>query len=237
MNGLIFLALLYLLSNVFSTKNPEALVIVEKPEQSEQKDLGKERQRREKKRSKEQLARTQPTDVTLEEAHSELSQNILTDLEDVISSKNPEALVIVEKPEQSEQKYLGKERQRREKKRSKEQLARTQPTDITFEEVHSKLSQNILTDLQKKEAWKRYRGKCVQWTGRLVHLDENESGEIEIGYKHLSSTITYDVHIIAPADMKARFFPLKKGSWYQYEGRLKSYGHLIGGIRLEYGCR
>ena len=131
-------------------------------------------------------------------------------LSNVFSSRNPEALVIVEKPEQSEQKDLGKERQRREKKRSKEQLARTQPTDVTLEEAHSELSKNILTDLQKKEAWKRYSGKCVQWTGRLVHLDENESGEIEIGYKHLSSYNYLRCSLNSASRYESTFFATKK---------------------------
>ena len=65
---------------------------------------------------------------------------------------------------------------------------------ITFNEVHNKFSvESSLTDLQKDELWKEYKGKCVQWNGRLEYLDQGFFGGISAGFKHRNETFTYDV--------------------------------------------
>ena len=52
-------------------------------------------------------------------------------------------------------------------------------SSISFEEVDSKFgSDSSWTNLRKKEEWKKYKGKCVEWTGKLVYLDEGWGGGI-----------------------------------------------------------
>ena len=148
-----------------------------------------------------------------------------------------------ERQEQERKKRIKRERIAREQKRvkerierEKERVARTQPSGITFQEVNSKFGINSsLTDLQKREEWKKYKGKCVQWTGELAHLDEGMLGGIVVGFKHLSDTFTYDVYVTASSQMKDHLLTLSQGSWHEYKGRLKDYGAFLG-IHLEWGC-
>ena len=113
----------------------------------------------------------------------------------------PEELARIEEQDRKEiQRRAERERERQERERHREQerLARLRPTDITFREIHSRFGlDSPLTDLQKKTAWKTYKGKCIQWQGQLVHLDEGLLGGIVIGFKHLPDTFTYDVLVSA----------------------------------------
>ena len=77
------------------------------------------------------------------------------------------------------------------------------PSDITFEEIDEKFgTESSMTDLQKEEAWKAYKNKCIEWTGSLAHLDSGVLGGFSIGMKHKSTTFTYDVLISAPDSQK-----------------------------------
>ena len=111
------------------------------------------------------------------------------------------------------------------------------PSDITFEEVDEKFGiESSLTNLQKEEEWKSYKNKCIQWTGRLAHLDSGVFGGINIGMKHKSSTLTYDVLISAPDSQKDRLMKWKDKAAYTYKGRLKDYGEVLDILSVDWGC-
>ena len=163
---------------------------------------------------------------------------------------SPEELALIEKQEQEKEQReqqeqierqkkeqeREKERQKRKEQEEKERLARTQPSGITFKEVHSKFGINSpLTDLQKKKEWDKYESKCIQWRGTLAHLDEGMFGGIVIGFKHLSSTLTYDVLVSAPASMEEKFMKMKQGHVYSYTGKLDDYGNILP-IQVDWGC-
>ena len=119
---------------------------------------------------------------------------------------------------------------------SRKQAKQIMPTAITFQEVDAKFGLNSsLTELQKKEIWKSYENKCIQWTGRLEHLDTGLFGGIQIGMKHNSATFTYDVLISAPNSEKERLMQWKMGHAYTYKGRLKDWGAIIP-ISVDWGC-
>ncbi len=108
---------------------------------------------------------------------------------------------------------------------------------ISFEEVHEKFgTQGTLTDLQKDREWEKYAGKCVEWDGQLAHLDEGVFGGINIGFKHLQSTLTYDVLVSAPGSEKERLLSWRQGATYQYKARLKNYGGALLPISADWGC-
>lgn len=110
-------------------------------------------------------------------------------------------------------------------------------SNITFNEVHSKFGGNAnLTDLQKNEMWKKYRGMCVEWTGTLAHLDSGMFGGIDIGMKHLSQTFTFDMLIRAPKSMKEKFMTWQQNKQYTYRATLKQYGGVFLPISADWGC-
>ena len=113
----------------------------------------------------------------------------------------------------------------------------TVASDITFAEIHELFgSDKQLTDLQKKDRWKKYDGQCVEWTGTLVHLDTGLFGGLNIGMKHLEQTFTYDVLISAPTSEKDRFMSWTVGQRYTYRVTLDRYGGVIMPITADWGC-
>ena len=116
--------------------------------------------------------------------------------------------------------------------------APSEPTvsKITFNEVYNKFgAESSLTELQKDEGWKEYRGKCVEWNGRLAYLDQGFFGGISVGFKHLSHTLTYDVLVSAPEEEKANLMTWNQGSKYTYRATLKNYGVILP-IGADWGC-
>lgn len=112
------------------------------------------------------------------------------------------------------------------------------PSKITFEEVDKLFGHDSpLTDLQRDEAWKSYKNKCIQWTGTLVELDSGFLG-IKIGMQHKSKLIPgmYDVHVSAPSSQKEHFLAWRKGQQYTYQGRIKEMPTLLSHLKIEWGC-
>ncbi len=120
---------------------------------------------------------------------------------------------------------------------AKLQAARARISNITFSQVHRLFGvDGALTELQKEEEWKKYRGKCVEWTGQLVHLDEGLWSGVEIGFKHAQYTLTYDVIVSAPSAEKERLMALRQGRSYKYQATLREYGGVIMPIQADWGC-
>ena len=121
--------------------------------------------------------------------------------------------------------------------RSAQSTSASKVSPITFEEVHRKFSPDAnLTNLQKNHEWRQYKGKCVEWTGELVHMDEGFLGGIEIGFRHRRETFTFDVLVSAPESMKASLLELRQGKRYTYRATLKGYPGAIMPITADYGC-
>ena len=110
-------------------------------------------------------------------------------------------------------------------------------SNITFHEFHRIFAYDSgLTDLQKDEEWKQYRGLCIEWTGELVHLDQGVFGGISIGMKHLGATLTYDVLIDAPSSQKDVLLSWRQGSRHTYRATLTGYGGPLLPISADWGC-
>ena len=112
-------------------------------------------------------------------------------------------------------------------------------SEITFEEVNEKFGMDsALTGLQKSDEWKKYEAQCVTWVGELSSVEDMFSSitGITLGFKHLRSTLTYDVQISAPVTGKEAFLTLKKGNRYQYKATLQDYGGAILPIMADWGC-
>ena len=108
---------------------------------------------------------------------------------------------------------------------------------ITFNEVHNKFSiESSLTDLQKDEEWKKYKGKCVEWRGQLEYLDQGFFGGISVGFKHRNETFTYDVLVSAPKSEKENLMKWRQGTKYTYKATLRDYPGAFMPITADWGC-
>lgn len=109
---------------------------------------------------------------------------------------------------------------------------------VSFEDVNQKFgTDSRLTDLQKKEEWKKYQGQCVEWTGELTYVSEGFLGGISLGFKHVPITLTYDVLISAPRSVRDMALRMEKGAHYRYRATLRSYGGAILPISADWECR
>lgn len=112
-------------------------------------------------------------------------------------------------------------------------------SDVTFNEIHRNFgAKGEYTRLKKEEEWKKLKGKCVEWEGKVEYVDKGWTEGIKVGYKHLDDTMTYDVLVEYPDSKKEKLLNLQKGKIYEYKGRLKNYGGVVTPITLEgVGCK
>jgi len=119
--------------------------------------------------------------------------------------------------------------ERPEQVRSEPEPARRPETDrgrteagVSYAEIRRLFSADSnLTDLQKDEQWKEYRGECVKWRGELVHLDEGLFGGLDIGFRHRRDTLLFDVLVSAPRRKKKELLEWNIGQVYEYEAELE----------------
>ena len=108
---------------------------------------------------------------------------------------------------------------------------------VTSKEIDSQFSGDGLTKLQKDEAWKKYKGKCIEWEAELAYLDEVFFGGLSIGFKHKPSTLTYDVLVSAPGSMKKEILSWRQGKVYRYRATLKSPAGSFLPMVASWGCK
>ena len=108
---------------------------------------------------------------------------------------------------------------------------------VTFEEVNEKFgSHSRLTEAQKREEWKKFQGKCVEWSGELSYVGDSFLRGRTLGFKHNPRTLTYDV-LVSTSDNARDVAQMKKGGRYTYSGTLRKYGGPILPISVDWGCR
>jgi len=111
------------------------------------------------------------------------------------------------------------------------------PPRVTFEEVSRKFgSHSSLTEAQKREEWKKYQGRCVEWAGELSYVGDSFIRGVTLGFKHDPRTLTYDVLVSTPDDARNAALRMKKGAHYTYRGTLRKYGGAVLPISISWGC-
>jgi hypothetical protein len=111
------------------------------------------------------------------------------------------------------------------------------PPSVSYEEVSRKFgSHSPLTDAQKGDEWKKYQGRCVEWSGELSYVGDSFIRGLTLGFKHDPRTLTYDVLVSAPDNARDAALRMKKGGHYTYRGTLKKYGGAVLPISLSWGC-
>lgn len=85
---------------------------------------------------------------------------------------------------------------------------------------------SLETDLQKDEAWKRFKGKKVKWTGTVSSVSET-FGSLILQVKMNRDTFTSDLHINLLDSQKSRALSLTKGDSVTFTGVLDKWGSLV----------
>jgi hypothetical protein len=101
--------------------------------------------------------------------------------------------------------------------------------EFNFEQVHGKFvsPSSRLNDQQKKEAWKTYKGKRVEWHGEVTEIRKS-LGNTSIHLRHLQTTPGADVIVNLRKDQSQRATQVQKGEILTYQGNLSLYGSLFG---------
>lgn len=105
----------------------------------------------------------------------------------------------------------------------------------TFPEFNIKFGlQSRLTDIQKDDEFKKYRGKRVRWLGRVVDVQRGFAGGVKLGVKIMGRTLTFDVLLTPRSSDEAKAAALSKGQTVVFTGRLVDRGGLLP-VQLEDG--
>ena len=100
-------------------------------------------------------------------------------------------------------------------------------SDISWSEIdaiYNLKSKN--TDLQKNEAWARYKGKKVSWSGTVSSVSDS-LGSLSLQVKMNPDTWTSDLLITLKDSQKSRALSLKKGDSVTFTGILHRWGSLL----------
>ena len=99
---------------------------------------------------------------------------------------------------------------------------------ISWEEVNAiyNLRSNY-TDLQKEEAWKRFKGQRVMWTGKVEGIDKGWLGGLHLQVKMNRDTFTFDLAIDLKKSEEAKAMRIHKGDIIRFTGILNTWGSLL----------
>ena len=89
------------------------------------------------------------------------------------------------------------------------------------------------TDLQKKEEWKRFKGKKVTWTGQVASVSDGFMG-VTLQIKMNPDTFTSDLLISLKRSERSKAAQLHQGDSITFSGRLDDWGTLMP-ITLDQG--
>lgn len=84
-----------------------------------------------------------------------------------------------------------------------------------------------MTDLQKKELWKKYQGKWVKWSGTVTYVSET-LGQLSVQVKCRPGTLTSDAIIYFDNKWRDKLLQLSQGDSISFEARLDDYNQFIG---------
>ena len=104
--------------------------------------------------------------------------------------------------------------------------AQTQET-ISWSEINSIYNiKSRDTDLQKKEQWKRFKGKRVNWSGEVASISDGFGG-LTLQIKMNSSAFVSDLLIRLKRSERAKALRLQKGDSVTFSGKLDDWGTLM----------
>jgi hypothetical protein len=100
----------------------------------------------------------------------------------------------------------------------------TQISWMEIDEIYNIMSER--TDLQKSEAWKRFIGKKVVWSGIVTDISDGFTG-LTMQVKMNSNTITSDVLVHLKNSERDKALKLQQNGHVKYSGRLVDWGSFL----------
>ncbi len=90
------------------------------------------------------------------------------------------------------------------------------------------------TDLQKEEAWKKFKGKQVLWTGEVTSVSTT-FGTVQLQVRMNTDTLFYDLLIDLKPSEKSKAAGLSKGDSVTFKAILERFGGAIMAMKLRNG--
>lgn len=98
---------------------------------------------------------------------------------------------------------------------------------VTWREIDAIYSlRSKSTELQKKGAWEKYKGKRVKWTGYVAEVGET-FGSLSLQVKMNGSTITSDVIVSLRDNERPTAVKLAQGNKVTFGGVLEDWGTVL----------
>jgi hypothetical protein len=108
-----------------------------------------------------------------------------------------------------------------------EQAKQSPISDITWEEIDQIYNlKSSATNLQKEEAWKKYKGKKVKWQGTVSSMSET-FGTLQLQIKMNPATLTSDLLMRLNDDQREKALKLSKGDRVTFVGVLDEWGAIM----------
>jgi len=113
--------------------------------------------------------------------------------------------------------------------------ATPEPTEnISWDEIDSIYDlKSQHTDVQKREAWKKFKGKRVRWVGTVTEISDGWTG-LTLQIRMDRDTFLSDLIIKLKRSQKSKALALSKGEEIQFSGTLDTWGSILP-ISLEDG--
>jgi hypothetical protein len=83
------------------------------------------------------------------------------------------------------------------------------------------------TDIQKEEAWKKFKGKRVSWSGEVSDISENWINGLTLCVKMNPDTLSYDLMIQLKPSEKKKTGQLSKGDRVAFSGTLDNWASIL----------
>lgn len=102
--------------------------------------------------------------------------------------------------------------------------------DESFDQLYPMFLLHKLDKGPKALLWRRYEGKWVRWTGKLVSFTANGTT-----FKHVPATATFDVSLHVDPSARGRFHSYKPGDEITYTGQLHGFDDIFRTFYLVHG--
>jgi hypothetical protein len=89
---------------------------------------------------------------------------------------------------------------------------------------------STLSDLQKDELWKDYRGKSFEWDLKITEVSSNAFGGFSVQAKCApdSTSLIQDIQLSYDDKLKSKVMAFQKGETYKVTGKLTVTSSLLG---------
>jgi len=134
---------------------------------------------------------------------------------------------LAEKAKEERERLAERAKEERERLAEKAKEDEEKAARVAWDDVDAIYNiKSKCTELQKKEAWKYYKGKKAKWTGEVSSVGET-FGQMTLHVKMNPQTLISDLLIRLPDEQRANAMKLSKGDKVTFTGTLHDWGTLM----------